>query len=167
MSPRTVAETFFAAFKTRNHEGMNGLYAHTENVVFSDPIFVDLDIDETLSMWLMLLGGKSPKWDFAYEIVSVEGEKVTIDWMADYVYTQTGRDVHNVVRTEMIVRDGKIFSQRDNWDLCAWTTQAFPYVVGKPMCLLPDLTIRKIARKKLAEFMEKNRDVRTVPNPFQ
>lgn len=149
-----VAITYFEGFKNKNPEQMNALYKPEVDGIFNDPIFQNLSTKEVQAMWSMLLRG-SKDLTSTYEIVSVTDNSATVDWVAYYTYSATGRKVTNRVRSVMQIENGLIVKQNDTFDLCAWTGQALPPVVAQVFCWVPGVTIRKLARKTLDGYIEK------------
>jgi ketosteroid isomerase-like protein len=113
---------FYTAFQQRDFQTMNDCY--TEDIVFSDPVFMLLRGDEVRSMWEMLC--KNAK-DFSLtfsDIVSEDDEYYTCKWVATYTFSKTGRKVVNNVKAFMRLRDGKIAEHSDAFRLSTWISQA-------------------------------------------
>jgi hypothetical protein len=149
-----VAITYFEGFKNKNPEQMNALYKAGIDGIFNDPVFQNLNTFEVQSMWSMLLRA-SKDLTTTYKIVEVTDTTATVDWEAHYTYSATGRKVVNNVRSVMQIENGLIVKQNDSFDLGKWTGQALPPVVAQVFAWFPDLTIRKLARKNLNGYIEK------------
>ena len=115
-----IVQRFYDAFVARDGEAMAACYA--ENVSFSDPVFPNLNGKDAGDMWRMLC--KSGK-DLAitYKIES-ESNPTIVHWDAHYTFSKTGRKVHNQVRAEIEVIDGKILRHKDDFSFWRWSRQA-------------------------------------------
>jgi ketosteroid isomerase-like protein len=117
----TVIRSFYDAFARRDAESMIACYA--DDVVFTDPVFPRLRGDEAKAMWRMLCGR-------ARDLAITCGEARADDshgearWEARYLFTQTGRRVHNVVHARFELREGRIVRHVDDFDLWRWTRMA-------------------------------------------
>lgn len=144
---------FYASFARRDAAGMAACYS--DDVAFSDPVFVDLQGDAAKAMWRMLCArGK----DLQIELVRAEADdrSGSARWDARYTFAATGRPVHNVVDARFEFRDGKIVRHVDEFDFWRWARQA----LGPTGLLLgwTGLVRRKVqhqAHQSLAEFMRR------------
>jgi ketosteroid isomerase-like protein len=134
---------------------MAALYA--PDATFEDPAFGRLTGDEPGLMWRMLTERGE---DLAVQLVdhTVEGDRGSAHWLADYTFTQTGRRVHNDVRATFALRDGLIAEHHDEFSFHAWSRQA----LGAPGLLLgwtPVLrgAVRKKARAQLEAYAVERR----------
>ena len=153
--PRSVAEAFYSAFARRDGEAMAQLYA--PDATFSDPAFPGLRGAEVGSMWKMLTTrGKDTRIE--YKVVEVKGDVVIVDWQAWYTFSGTGKAVHNIIRGELTVKDGKIVAHVDQCDLYRWMSQAMG-IKGKLLGWLPPVqkALQAKARQGLVEYMSKNK----------
>jgi ketosteroid isomerase-like protein len=160
-APLEVVQQFYEAFAKLDYKTMGSFYEKDLTNIFADPVFGTLNTQETRAMWAMLtLSSLSyskqtgvPPLQVSYHIVAVEGDLVKINWIAEYVFSETGRKVTNPIHTIMRIQNGKIVGERDYFDLCSWTKMAFGFPKSL-VCYAPSI-IRKNVRKKLADFMEK------------
>jgi hypothetical protein len=104
-------------------------------------------------MWRMLTGRAE---DLRIELVEHAADASTgsARWLADYTFTQTGRQVHNDVRARFRFEDGLIAEHDDSFGFHRWARQA----LGPPGLLLgwsPVVQgpVRRQARASLDEFM--------------
>jgi ketosteroid isomerase-like protein len=153
-TPAAIIEQFYAAFANQDAEAM--LACYHPDVSFSDPVFVDLDAREACGMWRMLCERAQ---DFSLEFSDVEasGETGSAHWEARYLFTGTGRRVHNVIDAKFRFADGKIIEHRDHFDFYRWSRQA----LGVPGLLLgwSSLIRNKVrgqARKGLELYLNKH-----------
>jgi hypothetical protein len=116
-----VAERFYEAFMVRDHYTMGLLYA--EHATFSDPVFPLLNARGARLMWKMLLTRAE---DLGIEVKIREDSptQASVDWVAHYTFSATGRPVVNRVHTEMSISLGRIVSQVDRFSLWRWSSQA-------------------------------------------
>lgn len=96
--------------------------------------------------------------DLEVTFKNVEGthESASCHWEAFYTFTLTGKKVHNIIEAKFVLKDGKIISHQDDFDLYRWSRMAF----GVSGVLLGWSSfmknkIRGKARKRLQEFMKK------------
>lgn len=123
-----VVREFFDAFSNadakayeRDMATLERLYA--PDVKWKDTIFRFDDRAGTMGMWRILLArGADSK--FSYRILSTDGDKVTVNWLADYKVF--GRPVHNDVMATLVVRNGRIVAHEDVYSWEKWARQAFP-----------------------------------------
>ena len=146
-----LIQRFYAAFAEGRGDAMAACYAPDAH--FSDPVFPDLNGREPGAMWSMLTGTPG---DLRIELVGHEADDASgsANWIAHYVFSETGRPVVNDVHATFRFRDGLIADHRDDFDFHRWSRQA----LGAPGLLLgwtPILrgAVRKKAGGKLEEFM--------------
>ncbi len=141
---------FYEAFQRLDGEAMSACYS--DDAVFSDPAFGELRGDEIGDMWRMLTE-RAQDFSVVFDDVHAGGDAGSANWVASYVFTQSGRKVVNRVQSRFRFRDGRIVEQRDTFDLWKWTRQALgikgvllgwtPFVAG---------AIRRQARKGLDAY---------------
>ena len=124
-----LIETFYRAFQRRDAEAMAACYA--PDVMFEDPAFGELRGADAGDMWRMLCS-RALDLEVRYFDVAADAERGRARWEADYLFSQTGRTVHNRVAAAFRFRDGLIVEHRDAFDLWAWSRQA----LGLPGLLL-------------------------------
>lgn len=117
-----VVAQFYTAFSHLDAAGMNACYS--EDIVFNDPVFGLLHGDEARDMWEMLCSNaKSFSLTFS-NIQLLDEEYATCEWVANYVFSQTGNKVTNRVKAFMRLKDGKIIEHSDAFRLSTWLGQA-------------------------------------------
>jgi ketosteroid isomerase-like protein len=116
-----LIERFYQAFQRLDAEAMNACYA--EDVVFSDPVFGELRGEEAGDMWRMLTQ-RAQDFSVSFDQIEATETSGSAEWIARYVFTQSGRPVVNHVESRFRFRDGLIVEQRDAFDLWGWTRQA-------------------------------------------
>lgn len=121
--PSSIANQFYTAFQNLDAETMNSLY-HPD-AYFSDPGFGLLNHNELTTMWSMLCFNQQGKgFKLTYEILNSSENSVTVYWQAWYVFSKTGRRVHNQITANILVENGKIVQHNDQFNLHKWATQA-------------------------------------------
>jgi hypothetical protein len=142
---------FYLAFQTLNYREMQKAY-HPE-AQFTDPVFGTLNCQEVKAMWEMLLT-KGKDLQITYSNVQAMQSTGSCRWEAWYTFSMTGRYVHNIIDSSFEFKDGKIFRQKDTFDLWRWSR----YALGTSGVLLgwSPLVQNKVkagARESLKKFM--------------
>jgi uncharacterized protein len=155
-----LIERFYAAFDRRDGAAMAACYA--PDATFRDPVFGQLDAEQTGAMWRMLTGRAT---DLRVELAAhdADGDSGSARWIARYTFTQTGRPVVNDVRATFRFRDGLIVEHVDRFGFYRWARQA----LGRKGTLLgwtPQLQLRVLrdARRNLSRAMQEG-DGSAVP----
>ena len=112
---------FYEAFGRRDAETMGALY--TDGVLFSDPVFPNLEGEEAKNMWKMLCG-RSKDIRILVKDIEADDKRGSATWEAFYTFGQTGRKVHNIIQAQFEFQDGKIHRHTDRFDFWAWSRQA-------------------------------------------
>lgn len=116
---------FYSAFQQKDYQAMNSCYSN--EVVFYDPVFELLKGDEVKSMWEMLCKNAN---DFSLtygNIIKLDDEYYTCDWIATYTFSKTGRKVVNNIRANMRFANGEIIEHSDAFSLHKWSSQALGF----------------------------------------
>lgn len=119
---KAIIEKFYTSFRQLDAGGMNSCYS--DDIVFSDPVFMILKGDEVKAMWEMLC--KNAR-NFSLSFSGIElldEEYATCKWQAKYTFSKTGREVTNNVKAYMRIIDGKITEHSDAFRLSTWVGQA-------------------------------------------
>jgi ketosteroid isomerase-like protein len=153
MNNKEVIENFYRAFQRLDHQGMNACYS--DDIIFSDPVFILLKDEEVKCMWEMLC--KNAK-DFSLtfsDIVLLDDEYATCNWSATYTFSKTGRRVTNNVKAFMRLHDGKIIEHSDAFRLSSWLKQAFGWKgFWFGWTGVMKRAVRKKAKQNLVNFMQ-------------
>jgi ketosteroid isomerase-like protein len=123
MTPAQVATRFYEAMSKRDWKGMGDLYQEGGTYTFSDPLFPRLNLQDTRSMWHMLMS-RAKDFSLTFQVTSASPDSVWVEWTARYVFSRTGRSVTNHVKTQMKISNGKIIQQDDVFDLRDFSKQA-------------------------------------------
>jgi ketosteroid isomerase-like protein len=144
---------FYTAFQKLDYAAMNSCYS--DAIVFSDPAFGLLRGNEAKYMWEMMCKN-AKEFSLTYgNIIKLDEEYSTCDWVATYTFSKTGRKVVNRIRANMKFADGKIIEHSDAFSLHKWSAQA----LGFSGWLLGWNTffqnkIKNTAKRNLLKFME-------------
>jgi ketosteroid isomerase-like protein len=151
-----LIHNFYSAFQRHDGVGMAACY-HPE-VVFSDPVFVDLHGSRAKSMWQMLCE-RGKDLTLTFSNVRADDQSGSAHWEATYTFSTTGRKVLNIIDATFEFRDGKIIKHTDTFDFWRWSRQALG-MSGVLLGWSPFLqnTVRKTAIKGLDAFVAKRGD---------
>ncbi|MFT3750343.1 MAG: nuclear transport factor 2 family protein [Agriterribacter sp.] len=149
---KLIIERFYTAFQQKDAAGMNACYS--DDIVFSDPVFMLLKGDQVKCMWEMLC--KNAK-DFSLTFSDIElldEEYATCKWQATYIFSKTGKKVVNNVKAYMKLKDGKIVEHSDAFRLSTWIGQALGWK-GVLFGWTPIMkkAVQNNARKTLLKYM--------------
>ena len=121
--PHAVLLTrFYEAFQRRDPEGMIACYH--PNVVFMDPVFGRLRLDEVSAMWRML-NSRAKDLQLSFSNIDADEHCGSVQWEAVYTFSKTGRRVHNKIDAQFGFYEGLILAHRDRFDLWKWSRMAF------------------------------------------
>jgi ketosteroid isomerase-like protein len=155
---KEVIERFYSAFQKLDYRTMNDCYS--QDIVFSDPVFLVIRGDYVFAMWEMLC--KNAK-DFSLtysDIELLDDEYATCRWTASYTFSKTGRPVVNKIKAYMKLKDGKIIEHSDAFRLSTWIGQALG-LKGKLLGWTGFMkrAVQKNAKRNLLKFIEKKEAV--------
>lgn len=149
---KQVIKRFYSAFQQLDYKVMQECYS--DDIVFSDPVFLILKGDEVKAMWEMLCRNAK---DFSLTFSNIElldEEYATCQWVASYTFSKTGKKVVNHIKTFMRLRDGKIIEHSDAFRLSTWIGQALGWKgVWLGWTGFMKRAVQKNARKNLEKFM--------------
>lgn len=144
---------FYTAFGNKDYTTMNSCYS--DDIIFFDPVFGLLNGDEPKKMWEMLCK-RSTDLNISYgNIIKLDDEYCTCDWVATYTFTKTGKKVINKIRANMKFADGKIIEHSDAFSLHRWSAQALGFsgwLLGWNRFF--QQKIKNSARKSLMQYMQ-------------
>ena len=150
---KEIIEKFYNAFQQLDYKTMQDCYSN--EIIFSDPVFLLLKGDEVKTMWEMLCRN-ARDFSLSYsDIELIDEEFATCKWTATYTFSKTGNKVVNNIKAFMRFRNGKIIEHSDGFRLSTWAAQALGW-----KGLLFGWTgfmkrgIQKNARRSLAYFMQ-------------
>ncbi len=152
---QALINQFYTAFQQGDAETMAACYH--DAVEFKDPAFGKLTGEEARNMWRMLIsmGGEI---QISFSDVTANETEGTAKWEAQYVFSRTGRHVHNKIKAKFQFQDGKIIQHHDSFSFWNWASMALgpmgrllgftPLVKGK---------VRKTSLAMLKKFSEKRK----------
>ena len=150
---KQIIEKFYTAFQQLDYKTMQNCYS--DDIIFSDPVFLLLKGNEVKAMWEMLC--KHAR-DFSLsfsDIELIDHEYATCSWTASYTFTRTGRKVVNNIKAFMRLKDGKIIEHSDGFRLSTWAAQALGWKgVLFGWTGFMKRGIQKNARRNLAYFIQ-------------
>jgi len=119
-------EEFYQAFTNLDAERMAQCYH--DDVTFIDPAFGVLQGEQAKNMWRMLCKTQKGK-DFKVSFSNIKFNSGigNAHWEAIYIFSKTGRKVHNKVSASFKFKDGKIISHVDSFNLYKWSKQAMGF----------------------------------------
>lgn len=104
---------------------MNECYS--SDIVFFDPVFKLLRGEEVRAMWRMLCANAKDFELVFNNIIALDEEYYTCEWVASYTFSKTGRKVINKVKAYMRIENGKIIEHSDGFSLHKWSMQAMGF----------------------------------------
>ena len=116
-----LIEQLYLAFQRRDPAGMVACYA--PDIWFSDPVFRDLRGPRVAAMWHML-ALRAASLELSFRDVRADATTGSAHWEARYLFSATGRAVHNVIEARFEFADGKIVRHADRFDLWRWAGMA-------------------------------------------
>lgn len=150
-----LINTFYTAFQQKDYKTMQSYYS--DNAVFSDPVFTNLNAEEVKAMWQMLcIKGKDLQLTFSN--VSANDATGTAQWQAHYTFGATGRKVINKISAQFIFEDGKIIRHQDSFNFYQWARQALG-LSGLLLGWTPLIKnkVRIMAGRSLKQFLEQTK----------
>jgi ketosteroid isomerase-like protein len=148
-----LIEKFYTAFQQLDYATMNSCYS--DDIVFFDPVFGLLRGQEATCMWEMLCKNAS-NFSLTYgNIIALDEEYSTCDWVATYTFSKTGKTVVNKIKANMRFAEGKIIEHSDAFSLHKWSKQAFGIIgVLFGWNSIFQNKIKNQAKKNLLKFMQ-------------
>ena len=122
MKNEDVIRKFYESFARADAAGMIECYA--DDIEFSDPAFGTLRGVDAKNMWKMLIERSDGNIKIDFTNLYADGEKGSADWIAEYVFSQTKRNVVNRVHAEFEFKNGIIVRHADSFDVWKWSRQA-------------------------------------------
>ncbi|MGZ3884363.1 MAG: nuclear transport factor 2 family protein [Bacteroidia bacterium] len=151
MTNAELITLFYDSFARGNAEAMVKCY--DDAIEFEDPAFGTLKGAEAKNMWRMLMTRSKGNIKIAFSDVKAGDTNGTANWVAEYVFSGTGRKVVNKVSAEFEFRNGKIIRHTDRFDFNKWAQQALGwrgYLLGRTSFLKN--TIQQRGKTLLEEF---------------
>lgn len=154
MENERLIRQFYEAFAAGDADAMVACYA--DEIEFSDPAFGVLNGADAKNMWRMLVERGNGEIRIEFKNVRADDRQGAADWTADYLFSKTGRPVHNEIHAEFEFGDGRILRHRDSFDFWKWSRQALgPIGALLGWSSFLQNKIRRTARESLREYGEK------------
>jgi len=96
---------------------------YAPSVRFDDPVFKDLDYERATAMWQMFCE-TGDDLSVSFDSVKADDARGSATWEARYIFSSSGRPVHNRINASFEFVDGRIALHRDSFDFYAWTRMA-------------------------------------------
>jgi ketosteroid isomerase-like protein len=151
---KQVIERFYSAFQKLDYKTMQDCYS--DEIIFSDPVFLVLKGAEVKAMWEMLCKN-AKEFSLTFSDIELQDEEyATCKWVASYTFSKTGNKVINHIKAFMKFKNGKIIEHSDAFRLSTWIGQALGWKgVLFGWAGFMKRAVQKNARKNLDKFMEK------------
>lgn len=121
-SNEATIRRFYDAFSAANPDQMANCYHR--DVVFSDPAFGRLQGEKVPAMWRMLLERSKDQLQISCDSIEADASRGSARWVAEYVFSATGRKVVNRISARFEFQDGLIIRHSDHFDFWRWSRQA-------------------------------------------
>ncbi len=123
---KQLIDKFYTAFTQLDAETMASCY-HSD-IIFYDPAFGKLEGQRASNMWRMLCASQKGKnMKVTFNNVVADDIRGSANWEAHYVFSKTGRKVHNKIEAQFEFKDGLIYRHTDSFDLHQWAGQALGF----------------------------------------
>ena len=149
-----LIQSFYEAFQQGDAARMAACYH--PHATFEDPAFGRLNGEEIGQMWTMLIERGGGNIDIQAFDIQADDSTGAAKWEAKYLFSKSGRKVHNKISATFKFKEGKIIDHKDDFNLWKWASMA----LGLPGTLLgftPFMKnkIRYQSRGYLKKYMEK------------
>lgn len=128
----SIIDNFYKAFDQLDAETMVSYYH--KDIVFKDPAFGVLKGEHAKNMWRMLCSSQQKnKFHVNATNITVNANNGSAHWEAHYIFSKTGRKVHNKIDAMFEFKNGKIIKHTDYFNLHNWAKQALGfkgYLIG-------------------------------------
>ncbi len=131
-------------------------HCYHPEATFSDPVFQHLNAKEAKAMWHMLAEA-AQGFSLTFERVTANETHGTCHWEARYLFSKTGKPVHNKIDATFEFKEGLIYRHTDHFDFWRWTAMALGGI-GLLMGWSPWLQkkVSTAARRGLQKFIDKH-----------
>ncbi|MEP5610738.1 MAG: nuclear transport factor 2 family protein [Cyclobacteriaceae bacterium] len=152
---KQVLESFYDAFAKGDATKMGSFYH--EDAVFNDPAFRNLSAEEVKAMWAMLIERSNGNLDIKYHSVIADDQIGQCTWEANYLFSKTGNQVHNIIHATMEFEDGLIKRHHDHFNFWRWSAMALG-MPGKLLGWTPFLRgkVSGMAMKSLKDYISRS-----------
>jgi ketosteroid isomerase-like protein len=149
-----LIHSFYSSFQRRDAAGMTAHY-HPD-VIFSDPVFVNLRGAQAAAMWHMLCE-RGKDLEITFSDMRADDGRGSAHWEARYTFSRSKRKVHNVIDAAFVFQDGQIIQHTDAFNLWRWASMALgPTGLLLGWAPMVHSAIRRDAMKGLERFMQQH-----------
>lgn len=132
------------------------LSCYHEDATFRDPVFELRSKKQIDGMWTMLCN-RAKEFELTFDAVQADESTGSAHIDAKYLFSTTGRKVHNKINANFRFQDGLIIEHRDTFNFWRWSR----YALGLPGYLFGwtsflQKKVQKEAMKNLREFMKRH-----------
>ena len=120
-----LIQNFYAAFDNANAAQMVSCY--DDKITFQDPAFGVLHGNDAKKMWQMLIDKSEGNLKITYGNIKATDASGSADWVAEYLFSQTGRKIINHINAKFEFKDGKIIKHTDTFNFWKWAGQALGF----------------------------------------
>ncbi|BAO77174.1 nuclear transport factor 2 family protein [Winogradskyella sp. PG-2] len=114
---------FYNAFENLDADTMCACYH--DDIHFEDPAFGVLKGEKAKAMWQMLCASQKGKnFKVISSNINTNDTNGSPHWEAFYMFSKTGRKVHNKIDAKFEFKDGLIIKHIDRFNLHKWSSQA-------------------------------------------
>lgn len=118
-----LIQKFYEDFHHLDAESM--ATAYHKDIIFFDPAFGTLHGQRASNMWRMLCASQKGKtFEVTLKDVLCNDNLATAKWEARYIFSKTGRPVHNIISASFKIEEGIIIEHHDHFSLHKWASQA-------------------------------------------
>lgn len=119
---RKLINQFYTAFSAGDADKMVSCYH--QDVVFTDPAFGILKGEKAGAMWHMLVERSKGQLQITFDSIEADAYRGSAHWVAEYVFSATGRKVVNRISARFEFQDGLIIRHTDHFEFWRWARQA-------------------------------------------
>lgn len=142
---------FYTSFQNKDYAGMQDCYS--EDAVFNDEVFKNLNAQQVRKMWEMLIK-RAHDLQLSFKNIQADDHEGSAEWTATYTFTKTGKKVVNHIHAGFVFKDGKIQRHTDQFNFRKWAKQAIGPVAGIPLFgHFLKKKVQKTAAKNLEDYM--------------
>ncbi|NBI30012.1 nuclear transport factor 2 family protein [Chengkuizengella marina] len=144
----------YTSFQNKDFKAIQSCYH--EDATFTDHAFPNLKGKEPSAMWNMLFGNNDHV-EITFDSVQADDYTGQARWIAKYPFSQTGRNVTNVIHASFEFKDGKIVKHEEDFDFNKWSRMAFGpigFLIGWTPFFKKK--IQKTADERLVKYIAKH-----------
>jgi ketosteroid isomerase-like protein len=142
---------FFTGLREADIDVIRACYA--PDVTYRDPVFGELHGERAIDMWRMIFSRDGDPLRISFDHLVADDHTGSARWEARYVFTRSGRAVHNIIVARFRFDAGRIVEHRDSYSVYRWTRMALG-TTGHLLGWTPPLRValRRQTAKRLDQF---------------